>query len=135
MGIVDDRLSELSTNKLKLSGLPKTWLIDLDGTIVRHNGYLEGEERLLPGVKEFFEKLPKNDVVIILTSRPEVYREDTERFLKQNGLRYDAIIFGLPHGERILINDAKPSGLKTAYAINKDRDGIFNVEYEIDVNL
>jgi len=32
------------------------------------------------------------------------------------------IIFGLPQGERILINDMKPSGLITAYAINKNRD-------------
>lgn len=27
---------------LTLSALPKTWLIDLDGVIFRHNSHLEG---------------------------------------------------------------------------------------------
>ena len=28
----------------------------------------------------------------------------------------------MPYGERILINDKKPSGLRTSIAINKERD-------------
>ena len=35
--------------KLILSTLPKTWIFDLDGTIVRHNGYkLDGFLYSLP---------------------------------------------------------------------------------------
>ena len=40
-------------NKLILSTLPKTWVFDLDGTILKHNGYkLDGEDTLLKGVKD-----------------------------------------------------------------------------------
>ena len=40
-------------NEIVMSTLPKTWIFDLDGTIVKHNGYLlDGEDTLLPGVRE-----------------------------------------------------------------------------------
>ena len=38
------------------SNLNKTWIFDLDGTLVIHNGYKCGEDTLLPGVKEFFDE-------------------------------------------------------------------------------
>jgi len=114
--------------KLVLSSLPKVWILDLDGTLVKHNGYLNGQDELLEGVKEFFGKIAKDDFVIILTSRSEEYREITERFLKENGVKYNLIVFGLGHGERILINDMKPSGLLTAYAVNKERDKPFDID-------
>ena len=42
--------------KLILSTLPKTWIFDLDGTIVRHNGYkLDGKDSLLAGMKEYIQ--------------------------------------------------------------------------------
>ena len=35
-------------NTLSLSKLPHTWILDLDGTIVKHNGYkLDGKDSLL----------------------------------------------------------------------------------------
>ncbi|HBT40428.1 MAG: Uncharacterized protein XD58_1843 [Thermotoga sp. 50_1627] len=117
--------------KLVLSSLSKVWILDLDGTLVKHNGYLDGQDVLLEGVKEFFEKIGKHDFVIILTSRSEEYREITESFLKENGVRYDLIVFGLGHGERILINDMKPSGLLTAYAVNKERDKPLDIDIVI----
>ena len=27
--------------EIEMSILPKTWILDLDGTIVKHNGYIE----------------------------------------------------------------------------------------------
>lgn len=104
------------------SDLTKTWLFDLDGTLVKHNGYKNGGDELLPGVLEFFSSIPENDVVIILTARSSRHQEITESFLQANGIYFDYIIYDLPIGERILINDRKPSGLKTAYAYNLDRD-------------
>ena len=45
-------------NKLILSTLAHTWILDLDGTIVKHNGYkLDGTDTLLEGAKEFLEKM------------------------------------------------------------------------------
>ena len=104
------------------SNLSKTWLFDLDGTLVKHNGYKYGGDELLPGVSEFFESISKDDVVVILTARSSEYAEETEKFLIDNKIYFDYIIYDLPVGERILMNDEKPSGLKTAYAYNLVRD-------------
>ena len=120
---------------LHLSNLPKTWLIDLDGTIVKHNGYKEDGDKLLEGVREFFENVSAQDVVIILTSREAKYKDETINFLKTNKIRFDHIIFDLPYGERILINDMKESGMLTAHAINKKRDEPLDIFIKTDHQL
>lgn len=108
---------------LTLSTLSKTWIFDLDGTIVKHNGYkLDGKDSLLSGVKESFSQIPETDYILILTSRTEQYREMTLCFLKEQGIRYDEILFGMPFGERIVVNDRKPSGIDMAVAVNLERD-------------
>lgn len=109
--------------EIVLSTLSKTWILDLDGTIVKHNGYkIDGRDSLLPGAKEYLLNIPQEDKIIILTSRTETNREITIRFLHENGIRYDTILFGIPMGERIVVNDKKPSGLEMAIALNMDRD-------------
>ena len=45
------------------------------------------------------------------------------------------IVYGLPYGERILINDRKPSGLPTAIAVNTDRDRFMEAVFEVDETL
>lgn len=122
-------------DKIILSPLPKTWLLDVDGTIVTHNGHLHDNEMLLPGVKEFFKNIRDDDKVILLTSRSIEYKIELEDFLIENNIRFDEIIYNLPFGERILINDKKSSGLKMAYCVNKKRDSKLEFEYEIDENL
>lgn len=109
--------------ELPLSPLGHTWLLDLDGTIVKHNGYkLDGEDSFLEGAEAFLNSIPPKDMVIILTSRTEDVRDQTEAFLQKHGVRYDTIIYNVPYGERILINDDKPSGLRMAVAVRKERD-------------
>lgn len=110
-------------DKLILSTLAKTWIFDLDGTIVKHNGYkLDGKDTLLEGAKEYLAGIPDEDRIIIFTSRTEEYRKKTILFLRENGIRFDEILFGMPVGERIVVNDRKPSGLDMAVAMNLDRD-------------
>ena len=110
-----------------LSTLPKTWIFDLDGTIVKHNGYkTDGIDTLLDGAKEYLDSLPEDDLIIILTSRTDEHKDMTIAFLKENGIRYDRIIFNAPYGERIVVNDRKPSGIDMAVAVNLDRD-IFDI--------
>lgn len=123
-------------NNHRMSSLGKTWLFDLDGTIVKHNGYkIDGKDSLLDGAKEFLDALPENDKIIFLTSRTMEYQEETLKFLFDKGIRYDQIIFGLPYGERILVNDEKPSGLKMSYAISTKRDVFMQDEFIIDDTL
>ena len=128
-------MSDPQERPLVLSSLPKTWILDLDGTIVRHNGYKDGGDEVLPEALRFLEGLDPDDMVVIITSRPGQCRDKTEAFLRQNGIRYDAIVWGAPFGERILVNDMKPSGLQTAYAVNCVRDGFAGVDYTIDGDL
>ena len=113
----------MQSHEITMSTLGKTWILDLDGTIVKHNGYKDdGQDTLLPGAKEYIDNLPAEDRVVILTSRTEEYRQITLDFLSDNHIRYDEILFNMPFGERIVINDRKPSGLDMAYAFNLDRD-------------
>ena len=117
-----------------LSPLPHLWLIDIDGTIIAHNSHLSGQQELLSGVKKFWNSIPEDDVIILLTARDESFRSLTLDFFNNHNLRFNQIIFGLPIGERILINDLKESGLITAYALNVTRDsGLDNYKIIIDI--
>lgn len=123
-------------NNLVLSPLGHTWLLDLDGTIVTHNGYLiQGHDTLLESAKGFLDSIPAGDTVIILTSRKEEYREQTLAFLAEHNIRFDHIVFGLPYGERILVNDKKPSGLSMSVSVNLERDKGDFPAVSIDDNL
>ena len=69
-------------NKIILSkNLSHTWFIDLDGSIVKHNGYIiDKVDTLLAGVRVFFMKIPKNDKIIITTSRKKKFKKKNNRF-------------------------------------------------------
>lgn len=121
---------------LELSTLAKTWILDIDGTLVKHNGYkIDGHDTLLDGVKEFFEKISPDDKVVLLTARKEEYLPTLKDFLKANNIRYDYLLTDMPMGERILVNDRKPSGLDMAFAINKNRDENLDIVYKISEEL
>lgn len=121
---------------IAISPMDKTWILDLDGTIVYHNGpYIYGKDRFLPGAKEFLDSIPPQDMIIFLTARSNYEKAHTLRFLEENNVRYDHIIFNAGHGERILINDNKPDGLVTAMAINTKRDVFCENKFVTDHSL
>jgi hypothetical protein len=112
------------------------WLVDIDGTMVVHNGHLAGQDSLLSGVAAFWKNIPEQDTVILLSARQETWREATLAWLAAQGLRIDHALFGMPAGERILINDKKDSGLATAVAVNLARNtGLGGLSVVIDSNL
>lgn len=121
---------------LRMSTLPKTWVLDVDGTIVVHNGHLRpvGDE-LLPGVKEFFASLPPQDVVVLLTAQKKGDRSEVGSLLHRppHQIRHHPLRNAA--GERILVNDCKPSGLPTAFAINKKRDEPLSIHVVRDETL
>lgn len=120
----------------KISPLGKTWILDLDGTLVKHNGYkIDGKDTWLKGAKEFLLKIPQTDTIVLLTSRTDNEKKLTEEFLEEHGIRYNSIIYNAPYGERILVNDKKPSGLLTAIAINTDRDNFMEDIFEVSEEL
>ena len=121
---------------IKVSALAKTWVLDIDGTIVKHNGYkIDGYDSFLPGAKEFLQSIPDKDMIIFITARTDDCRKMTVDFLQTNGIRYDQIIFNAPYGERILLNDRKPSGLNMSVAINTERDRFMTEQFLVDEDL
>lgn len=122
--------------ELRVSTLPHTWIIDVDGVILRHNGHKTGGDALLAGVRRFWEEIPAQDAIVLMTARTAAEAEGVATFLREAGLRYDRIISDLPVGERILINDRKPSGLATSLAVNLPRDeGLADIALRIDPSL
>ncbi len=119
--------------EIRVSTLPKTWILDLDGTIVKHNGYkIDGYDTFLDGAEEFLHNIPEKDMVVFITSRQDDCIAQTEEFLKEHQIRYDHIIYNAPYGERILINDQKPSGLNMAVAVSTKRDHFFDIYFHED---
>lgn len=110
-------------NWLEMSCLPKTWFIDLDGVLVKHNGHHDQRgDKWLERAWEFISNLNQEDKVILTTSRNLKDTQPIIEELENKGVKIYASITDLPHGERIVINDRKPSGLRTAFSISLDRD-------------
>ena len=127
---------DLEPEKLNISPMPKTWILDLDGTLLVHDGpYILGKDEFLPGAREFLDSIPRSDMIIFLTARSDYEKSHTMRFLKENNVRYDHIIFNAGEGERIMINDMKPDGLVTAYAVNTVRDRFCKTEFVTDSSM
>jgi hypothetical protein len=121
---------------LEVSNLNKTWIIDIDGTIFLHNFYLHGQDKLVNGFLEFYNStINKGDVVILVTSRKKEHALQTKKSLEFFGIKFSHYIDNLPIGERIIINDRKPSGLLTAHAININRDDFTNIKIHINDKL
>ena len=100
----------------------RTIIVDLDGCIIKHkesgpHQQWYGSQQLLPGVKEAFAEWESESAcIVIMTARPECTRKSLERILDHLEIFYEQLIMGVGHGERILINDSKPFGPKSAQA-------------------
>ena len=113
----------------------KTIFCDIDGTILKHTGNLksiyENTPIILEGVEEkLIEWDRKGYNIILVTGRRESMRNKTKIQLESMGIFYDKLIMGIGGGQRILINDLKPSNDQvTAIAINVNRnEGLKNVK-------
>ena len=121
--------------KLEMPANRKTYLLDIDGTLIRHKNNLadmiRGDMDVLDGtVEKLLQWRMGGHYIILTTARPEGVRSSTEKQLHAAGIFYDQLVMGLPTGPRVIVNDIKPDGMETAHAVNIVRDtGI----YEVDV--
>jgi hypothetical protein len=106
-----------------------TLFVDLDGTLVENSGqYSKKRWGETQGIKANIDAVNHlhstgKTKIIITTSRTEIFRDATIAQLKALGIKYHLIIFDLPHGKRIVINDYSPSNpFKSCDAINVKRD-------------
>lgn len=106
----------------------KTYIFDLDGTIIEHQPPAHRGEpmRPLPNSIETLKSIRnEGHSMILLTARPlECYSETTSGLAKLGILDYfDDVIYNVGSGERVLVNDLKPeSDLPTARSINLIRN-------------
>jgi hydroxymethylpyrimidine pyrophosphatase-like HAD family hydrolase len=101
----------------------KTWFLDFDGTIVDQKSYVLKKDYVLSSAKEFFDKkVSADDIVVITTAREEKHKSRIKKFMKENNFKCDVILCEMSAGIRILVNDEKPDGTKTAYAYNVKRN-------------
>jgi len=113
---------------------PKTIFCDIDGTLIKHlppdKIAQERNTRVLQGtIDKLIEWDRKGYNIILVTGRKESLREITIKQLQQYGIIYDKLIMGIGGGARILINDCKPDGTESAYAINLQRNiGIKDID-------
>ncbi len=107
----------------------KTIFIDLDGTLVTNSSHLQNPTigNSQP-IIENIDKIKKlyltgRTHIVITTSRPDRYRKLTVMELDKFGIPFDNLIMGLPHCQRILINDfANSNPYPSCSAINIPRN-------------
>lgn len=115
----------------------KTIFCDIDGTLLHHHdeglsGQLLNGPTPCEGVIEKLDEWQRQGHTIVLTTgRRESQRKLTEAHLSGCGLYYDALVMGLPNGERIVINDCKDVDQPRARAINVLRNsGLSHIELD-----
>ena len=109
----------------------RTYFVDVDGVLLKNSGKYgnlnwSNNNKVIKDNCEIVRKLQENGAqVIITTARPELYRSELETLLNANGLYPTAIVMGLNHSARVLVNDFSPTNpYPSAIAINIPRDGV-----------
>lgn len=96
--------------------------IDLDGTLVIHNYDPEHiDEKLIKKTVEFLDE-HKDAYIVLTTSRSLENVQKAIEYLYNEGIHFDDMIYDLPTGKRILVNDHKKGSEDKAFAINLERD-------------
>ena len=104
------------------------YFFDIDGVIYENGSeFWEpkwGENKVLMGVKNKINELfNSGNQIILVTARPEKFREITIKQLNGDGILYHQLIMGIFHGTRYLINDYSDTNPYPAVkAINTKRN-------------
>jgi hypothetical protein len=86
---------------------------------------IHGEGNPIQSNINYLRKLYESEraYIVLTTSRPEQYRQITVDELKSKGIWYHNIIMGLPHSQRVLVNDfADSNPFPSCVAINIPRN-------------
>ena len=107
----------------------KCLFVDIDGTLVTNSShhfppYVGTGEPIEDNIDLLAELHEKGKAKIILTtSRPERLRQLTLQELQVKGIPYDELVMGLPHCQRVIINDfARSNPYPSCSAINIPRN-------------
>lgn len=104
----------------------ETVFIDVDGVIVKHNYDPDNiSDEFIESTMKYLEDIKDSYIILTTSRRVEHLRQVILGFYNRLGKYPDRIIYGIPTGKRILINDFKVDGEYKADAINLKRDGGF----------
>lgn len=93
----------------------RTYFCDVDGILMKNCGKYGSRNwynntDIIPENIETVKKLQDNGgQIVITTSRPEEFRKDLEKILEENAIRPYAILMGMNHSARVVINDFAPT--------------------------
>ena len=93
----------------------RTYFCDVDGVLMKNCGkygsknWSNNREIIKENMESIKSLQDKGAQIVITTSRPEELREDLEAILAENGIRPYAILMGLNHASRVVINDFAPT--------------------------
>ena len=111
-----------------------TYFFDIDGVIYENGSeYWEpkwGESKIFEKSRDKINELYENgNLIILVTSRPEAYREKTIQQFQKDGLKFHQLIMNIFHGTRILINDYSDTNpYPAAKAVNTKRNSADFIE-------
>lgn len=107
----------------------KCLFVDIDGTLITNSShhfppYVGSGEPIENNIDYLAELHEQGKAKIVLTtSRPERLRQITIMELQTKGIPYDELVMGLPHCQRVIINDfARSNQYPSCKAINIPRN-------------
>lgn len=93
----------------------RTYFVDVDGVLMKNCGKYgsvnwSNNKTTIPENMEVIRDLQSRGAqIVITTSRTEEYKKDLEKILAENGIKPYAILTGMNHAARVVINDFAPT--------------------------
>jgi hypothetical protein len=107
----------------------KCLFVDIDGTLITNSSHhfppYVGSGEPIENNIDFLAELHEQGKakIVLTTSRPERLRQITIMELQTKGIPYDELVMGLPHCQRVIINDfARSNPYPSCKAINIPRN-------------
>ena len=114
----------------------KCLFVDIDGTLITNSSHhfppYMGSGDPIENNIDFIAELHEQGKtkIVLTTSRPEKYRQLTIMELQTKGVPFDELVMGLPHCQRVIINDfARSNPYPSCKAINIPRNTDDLMEY------
>ena len=114
----------------------KCLFVDIDGTLITNSSHhfppYVGSGEPIENNIDFIAELHEQGKtkIVLTTSRPEKFRQLTITELQTKGIPFDELVMGLPHCQRVIINDfARSNPYPSCKAINIPRNTDDLMEY------
>ena len=114
----------------------KCLFVDIDGTLITNSSHhfppYVGSGEPIENNIDFLAELHEQGKtkIVLTTSRPEKFRQLTIMELQTKGISFDELVMGLPHCQRVIINDfARSNPYPSCKAINIPRNTDDLMEY------